>query len=467
MNSIKKFMKSKTPAEAIDNISFNAFNIAAFVLMLVFICMPVCKLVYDITLVDIFPVPWSKYNLYVLAIGLIFLILYVIKIVRMKKYRSVGEFFSRNRAFALFGVFIILMIISTAVNGFTHLGLFSTPYRREGLFGYMSYFVYFSLAYISCNRKLIRAFFCIFTGSASVLAIFPMIDFFSKFDRFSIGGADYLFYQYNHYGYYLLMSMITAAMLFITEKKLSLKILFIIEFAIAVFGLLINDTFGCQLAAIVTLIFIAIVYSLHKGKFKPITLFPIAVFAFTALLGCIISNGIKTYVINNYFQFTVDTDALTNGFDEDAYSTGISRIRLWKYTLSYISEKPLLGFAAEGTGERLYTDVGNDIGNGIGNDRCHCEYLQYAVNYGIPAAIIYIAGIMTVYLRGLIRRKQLSEFNLIGLCVGFAYLVSAVVGNSMFYTAPFLFIMLGFGYSLYSPGNENPSDELKDSVSAE
>lgn len=460
MNSIKKFMKSKTPAEAIDNISFNAFNIAAFVLMLVFICMPVCKLVYDITLVDIFPVPWSKYNLYVLAIGLIFLILYVIKIVRMKKYRSVGEFFSRNRAFALFGVFIILMIISTAVNGFTHLGLFSTPYRREGLFGYMSYFVYFSLAYISCNRKLIRAFFCIFTGSASVLAIFPMTDFFSKFDRFSIGGTTYLFYQHNHYGYYLLMSMITTAMLFITEKKLPLKILFIIEFAIAVFGLLINDTFGCQIAAIVALIFIVLVYSLHKCKFKLITLIPIAVYVLTMLFSCMISDGIKKSVINNYYQLINDTDALKNGLDEAERSTGIARIILWENTLDYISEKPFLGFAAEGTGDRLHAAT-ND------NDRCHCEYLQYAVNYGIPAAIIYIAGIMTVYLRGLIRRKQLSEFNLIGLCVGFAYLVSAVVGNSMFYTAPFLFIMLGFGYSMYSPDNENPSDELKDSVSAE
>lgn len=460
MNSIKKFMKSKTPAEAIDNISFNAFNIAAFVLMLLFICMPVCKLVYDITLVDIFPVPWSKYNLYVLAIGLIFLILYVIKILRMKKYRSVGEIFSRNRAFALFGIFIILMIISTAVNGFTHLGLFSTPYRREGLFGYMSYFVYFSLAYISCNRKLIRAFFCIFTGSASVLAIFPMTDFFSKFDRFSIGGTTYLFYQHNHYGYYLLMSMITTAMLFITEKKLPLKILFIIEFAIAVFGLLINDTFGCQIAAIVALIFIVLVYSLHKCKFKLITLIPIAVYVLTMLFSCMISDGIKKSVINNYYQLINDTDALKNGLDEAERSTGVARIILWENTLDYISEKPFLGFAAEGTGDRLHAAT-ND------NDRCHCEYLQYAVNYGIPAAIIYIAGIMTVYLRGLIRRKQLSEFNLIGLCVGFAYLVSAVVGNSMFYTAPFLFIMLGFGYSMYSPDNENPSDELKDSVSAE
>lgn len=458
MNSIKKFLNSKTPAEAINNISFNAFNIAAFVLILLFIYMPVCKFVYHDTFIDIFPVPWSKYNLYVLVIGTIFLALYIAKIIKIKKYSSLYDFFYKNRAFALFGIFIILMIISTAINGFTHLGLFGSSYRSEGLFVYISYFVYFSLAYISSNKKLIKAFLYIFTGSAAILEIFPIIDYFSRFSRFSIGGHTYLFSQHNHYGYYLLMSMITAAMLFITEKKLWLKIIFIIEFAIAVFGLLCNDTFGCQLAAIVALVFIVIVYSLHKCKFKLITLVPIVVYGLTTLFGCAVSDGIKSCVTNNFYQLINDTDALTNGLDEAERSTGVARIILWQNTLDYISEKPFLGFAADGTGERLL-EATND------NDRCHCEYLQYAVDYGIPAAVFYIAGIMTIYLRGLMRRKKLSQFNLVGLCVGFAYLASAVIGNSMYYTAPFLFIMLGFGYSTYSPEDENSNDDTLENSS--
>lgn len=456
MNSIKKFMKSRTPAEAIDNISFNAFNIAAVILFCLFISMPVCKFIYNVTLIDIFPMPWTSCNLYVLVLGAVFLALYIAKIIRMKKYSSLYDFLNKNRAFALFGIFIILMIISTAINGFTHLGLFGSAYRNEGLFVYISYFVYFSLAYISSNKKLIKAFLYIFTGSAAILEIFPIIDYFSKFCRFSIGGHTYLFSQHNHYGYYLLMSMITAAMLFITEKKLWLKIISVIEFALAVFGLLCNDTFGCQLAAIVGLVFIVIVYSLHKCRFKFITLVPIVVYGLTTLLGCAVSDGIKSRVTSNFYQLINDTDALTNGLDEAERSTGVARIILWQNTLDYISEKPFLGFAADGTGERLEKAT-ND------NDRCHCEYLQYAVDYGIPAEVFYMAGIMTIYLRGLMRRKKLSQFNLVGLCVGFAYLASAVIGNSMYYTAPFLFIMLGFGYSIYSPEDENSDDTLENS----
>lgn len=458
MNSIRKFLKSKTPTEAIDNISFNVFNIAAFILFCLFISMPVFRFVYNLTIVDLFPPSWYSCNYYVLGIGAIFLILYISKIIRAKKYRSIYECYNNNKAFILFSIFILLMIISTAVNGFTALGMFGSSYRREGLLTYLSYFVYFCLAYISSNKKLIKAFMYIFTSSAVILEIFPIIDYFTGANRFSINGSRYLFLQFNHYGYYLLMSMITAAMLFITEKKLWLKIISIIEFAIAVFGLLCNDTFGCQLAAIVALVFIVIVYSLHKCKFMLITLVPIVIYGLTTLFGCAVSDGIKSCVTNNFYQLINDTDALANGLDEAERSTGVARIILWQNTLDYISEKPFLGFAADGTGERLL-EATND------NDRCHCEYLQYAVDYGIPAAVFYIAGIMTIYLRGLMRRKKLSQFNLVGLCVGFAYLASAVIGNSMYYTAPFLFIMLGFGYSTYSPEDENSNyDTLENSL---
>lgn len=466
MNSLRKFLKSKSPGEALDNISFNAFNITAFILMLLFISMPVFKFIYDLTLMDIFPVPWSKCNLYVLCTGIVFLALYIFKIIRMKKYRSMFDFFSKNRAFLFLGIFILLMIISTAINGFTHLSLFGTSYRSEGLLGYLSYFVYFALAYISSNQKLIKTFMYIFTSIAAIFEIFPIIDYFSESCHFSIGGAIFLFSHHNHYGYYLLISMITAVMLFITEKKLWLKILFIIKFSIAVFGLLINNTFGCQLAAMVTLLFIVIVYSLHQCKFKLITLIPITVYVITMLFGYFISDGIKLNINGNFHQMSNDTNALTDNIDDVEFSTGVSRMILWENTFDYIHEKPLLGFSADATGERLLA-ASND------SDRCHNEYLNYAVSYGIPAAIFYIAGIMTIYLRGLCRRKELSQFNLIGLCVGFAYLVSAFVGNSMYYTAPFLFIMLGFGYSKYSPEDENSDDNtienltLSETISAE
>ena len=119
-------------------------------------------------------------------------------------------------------------------------------------------------------------------------------------------------------------------------------------------------------------------------------------------------------------------------------TTGIQRLELWKHGGLYISEKPFIGHGSDATGERLVMDVGND--------RCHNEYINYAVCFGIPAAVFYVATVFAIYLRGLKHRRELTDSNLIGLCAALAYLISALVGNTMYYTAPYLFIMLGMGY---------------------
>ena len=46
-----------------------------------------------------------------------------------------------------------------------------------------------------------------------------------------------------------------------------------------------------------------------------------------------------------------------------------------------------------------------------------------------------------------LNRKKLTNVQIVSLIASFAYLASSFFGVTMFYTAPYLFILLGLGYS--------------------
>ena len=142
-------------------------------------------------------------------------------------------------------------------------------------------------------------------------------------------------------------------------------------------------------------------------------------------------------LLRNFSQLFTDVEKIATGA-EDANRAGTSRWGLVTATVRYISEHPLLGFGLEGIGNRLVSDVGTD--------RPHCEYLQYAAFFGIPAAVSYVLGVFHVFLNGLKHRYELGLYTKAALVAAFGYLVSAAFGNTMYYTAPYLFILLGLGY---------------------
>lgn len=439
MGTFRKLLKSKTIGEAVDTIPYGFFNIVSFVICLLFSIYPFVLLFFQSTFIGYIVIDWSDYRFYELGVGSVVLLLYLMKIIRDKRYKSFKSFATDNIPIVLFGIFILLMVISTAANGFTKLSLLGNDYRAEGLIGYLGYFVYFLLAYINSSKKLRRTFFYILTATATVLATILIYETVTENYNYSLNGS-VIFYQHNHYGYYLNVTMVIMACLMINEKKLLYKLIFCAEFVISCIALLINNTLGAILALMVAFVFILIVYSIISGKIRLIALLPMGLFIAVCICSCFVSSNIRNKINDNMLQMDNDKKAVVD-YDSKDYedSTGVARLKLWKYTWTYIYEKPMLGFAADGTDNRLYADTHD-------NQRCHNEYLQYAVMFGIPAALIYIAGVFMVFIKGLKYRKRLSTENIVGLCTAFAYLVSAFIGNSLFYTAPYLFIMLGMGY---------------------
>jgi O-antigen ligase len=144
-------------------------------------------------------------------------------------------------------------------------------------------------------------------------------------------------------------------------------------------------------------------------------------------------------ILTSFLQFFVDIESVSKDplHSDDA---GTNRWVLWKAAVEQIGKRPIFGFGNEGIGEALLA-VGD-------NNRPHNEFLQYAAFYGIPAAVLYICGIMSVFLKAYRHRATLDASSLICLIAAFAYLFSSLFGNTMFYTAPFLFLFLGMGYGL-------------------
>ena len=435
MTALKKVMKSKTIKEAVCNLPDSFFNLISFVLSLLFMLNPLCILIKT-RYFAWFPECRSTINRTVLGVGTAVLLLFVLRQVLLKKAPDIRTFVKNNVAIALFLFFALLMVLTTFVNGHTNVMVYGYSYRGEGLLGYLSYIVYFLLLALNNSDKQKKIWLYTFVGTSAVAELITVYEMYA-YNSFD---TRFIFSHFNHYGYYLAVSVAVNAMLIVVSSKIWEKILFSITFFLSLLALIADDTFGSPIAVLGGIIFICAVYSLAKGKFKPVTLIPMALLILTFAFAGLTSEHLSGLISSNLLQIENDTGALAHGRENAEFSTGVSRMILWENGLKFISEEPIKGHGADMTMGRMLQDSNFDT------DRCHCEYMNYAICFGIPAALVYIIAVFMVYFRGLKFRKKLTDIQLIGLCSAMFYLVSAVVGNSMYYTAPFMFILLGMGY---------------------
>ena len=73
------------------------------------------------------------------------------------------------------------------------------------------------------------------------------------------------------------------------------------------------------------------------------------------------------------------------------------------------------------------------------------------MEFGIPAALLYIGGLMSIFIKALIRRKSVDNATLVCLTASLGYIGSAFFGNRMIFILPFFFIFLGLANSTEPP----------------
>lgn len=359
---------------------------------------------------------------------------------------SIKQYLKNN----LFLLFLFLMLIwsifSCVASDNIDISLNGTLYRKEGVITYFTYCGILGCGYVVRNKQFIKRILEFFTLSATALSILMLINSKTLNKLLGLTVHSAVFLQFNHFGYYLCMSLMCVLLLFQMEKKSTSKLMFRIAiFAVITAALVENGALGPYLAVIAGLVCsVILTIWLDKKHLKRI-LIVVGVFIIVTLI-MNVSNG---HLYKDIKILGGDISKIANE-SPDVGKAGTGRWILWMNGLRFIAEKPVFGYGPDNLGYQ-YAKVN------ISTDRAHNELIQFAASLGIPAAIFYIIALAAYFIVFLKHKKQVSTLEIGLLCTVIAYLVSSMFGNTMYYTSPFFFMLLGI-----SSGRQKLLDSKKD-----
>ena len=144
-----------------------------------------------------------------------------------------------------------------------HLSLYVESYRKEGLLVYNMYIGIILLASTIKDSKYIKLIIKSMIANCLIITILPLFK-----DNFTYYVFDNIFHNFNHYGYYLMINIMLTLFMFLDSNKLIKKILYILIYIFFIYLLIRNNTFGCDLAIMLTLFFIFIYSVIKKYEIK-------------------------------------------------------------------------------------------------------------------------------------------------------------------------------------------------------
>lgn len=326
-----------------------------------------------------------------------------------------------------------------------------TEYRKEGYFMYLNYAGFFLCAFLLDSDKLRKTILNTMIVVTTLMAILSLCVsmkinpvFFNMYFVNTSRKTAY-FSNFNHYGYFLMISLMACFGMYVTEKNKKVKVLYLISFAFISYMLIYNNTFGCYLAVAISLILYTI-YVIIKKKNVVTTLCAILIFV---ILSCTVKENNINLAYYNIKGIVKDIKAIVtrvinikddddDEIEKDFEKAGTSRVKLWKYGLQFFAENPILGYGPDNLDSK-YDSVGI-----IDQDRPHNLLIQLATTSGLPGLILYVTAVGIIIIKGIKEFLKKDEKGQEFLVVVITYLISAMFGNSMYYTSPYFFIFLGF-----------------------
>lgn len=368
-------------------------------------------------------------------IGALFLGLYLYLL--FEKSENKKQFFKDILPIFLLFLFMCWTFISVCFSENKQFAIYGTIYRKDGYLTYIAYAGCFSLAFFICSNKMKKTLLYIFIIAAMLTLASIQLAKHGYFTNY-ICNTDIKrasFNQFNHFGYYLLIANALSSFLFINEKNKVLKLINFIMYSYLLYFLVLNDTFGCYLALILTFIMFFIT-SIIKKENRIQILILIVVFVIISFL---VNTGDKNIATQNITTLQSDINSiLTTSPDNTKFQkAGTGRMKLWIYGLKFFTEKPILGHGPENLGNKYEQQK-------IIQDRPHNLLIQLATTSGLPGLILYILAISIIILKGLKNLDIKNQLHVVFLFTAISYLISAMFGNSMYYTSPYFFIILGF-----------------------
>ncbi len=420
-------------------ISDKALEITSFVLLLLWVISPVVEYIFKNHFDKLYTHYFTNIIYVIGSLGILIYIFYIIKLNKKKKID-----FNHYIPEILIFILLILSINSTLVSDNSYLSIFGESYRKEGLLVYVMYIGFALLASIIKDSKYIKYIFNGMIISCLFITIIPL--FGSKFTYINFAN---IFHNTNHYGYYLMINTMITLFMFISNKKIISKILYMLVYIFFLFLLIRNNTFGCYLAMFITLVFL-LVYSIIKKHERLNVIIVFLVFVMTSFFVSrydikvgerVNFDSTKGLVLANIFELNRDIKGILSN-DEDAIdAAGSSRGILWKEAGKYIIAHPVFGGGMESL--KYYYSHDIIITRHNYSDRPHNIILQVAAFIGIPGGLFYLIFIMYLAFTNLKIMKD-NNIHIMIYCTAACYFISSLFGNSMYYTSPYFVILLGF-----------------------
>lgn len=373
-------------------------------------------------------------------IGIFFLVGYLI--INLRKTNNSKEYIKNNLPIIIFTMYMLWTLVACIMSPDKYNSFCGTNYRKDGFISYIAYAGFFALALCLKSDKyknILLNLFIIIAILGIVFIELPKNGYLENmfWQKDHVRGV---FYNLNHYGYYLLIATSIAAFLFTTEEKIPKKICYGAEYIYLLIYLIINNTFGCYLALLGTLI-IYLVISIKKKQKILISLITIGIFILVTVIVGIFDkttlNNIQQlgFDLGNIATATASKDAET--INDEAYKqAGSGRMEIWIDGLKFFAERPIFGYGPENL--RLLYEA-----NGVDQDRPHNIVIQQLTTSGLIGCLLYFTALGSILLKGI--KKFESNKKILGVCLFtvISYIISAMFGNSMYYTSPYFFVILG------------------------
>ncbi len=281
------------------------------------------------------------------------------------------------------------------------------------------------------GKLQVRRVLVTLTAVSAGLAALAVLDLEAMNRTLHLTQVTSVFYNANHYGYFLALTAPGALFLLAEHSmKLSRKLSVLAAFGLITASLNLNQSLGPFLGVVVALMFVLAVTCWLRQPVGPVLLV-IGLFAAVSVL----VNLIQPRLLADLLRLSRDTQLIVDGAPE-AMTAGSSRWILWVNGMQMALERPLLGFGPDNLGA-VY------LARGITIDRPHNELIQLAASLGFPSVIFYLLALLAVAVDFIRNRARMGASETALLTMVAAYFVSSLVGNSMFYTTPFYFCVLG------------------------
>ncbi len=452
----KKLKKCKNFAEIYSVMGEQGFSKVAEVLLIILCISPLLAgVVNAYMLIDIYTYNAYEYNDRFMAISntifaliTLFIFTYTIGRIRYNKWyiEDVIIHIRKKEPWLIFWLCLLVWGFITSLPAYDMRGAFFGATELSG--GYISHI--YMLCVMVCGYLLseegIKKLLKVYVVVSDILAIIMLAYQFDIpfFRMFTATTGISVFTNSNHYGYYLAVATLWLAGLFYIsidelEEKKNYKpvIIYLVSYEMHIYALMINDTLGAFFGIVFGLLALFIFWCIRMGRIRPMYFLPLGLLAVTTIFSYFgaIPSKLGGTIGLSLVIFLQDLFKVANQ-SEGYRQAGTNRIQLWLEAINAISQKPILGFGPDMMIDRW--------GYACVSMTPHNEYLECALYMGIPGLLMYLGGLITLFVSRVKRIRKLPPYMIVAAGAIIAYLVSAFFGVRKYHTVDYLFLFIGF-----------------------